>query len=306
MSDILIDINGLEKQYMGNTVLKDVSFQVRSGMICGLVGPNGAGKTTIMKILGGLVLPTNGSISLFGETDEKGLSHSRSRMCFMIEIPYAKQKMTAKENLEKLRLQKGVTDKGRIEEVLKMVDLADTGKKPVSKFSLGMKQRLGIAGALLSKPEVMVLDEPVNGLDPEGMVAIRELLLKLNREENITIVISSHLLAELSQLCTDYVFIKHGRIVEKLSDEELRKKCHEYYRINSDNNSLIPAVLQNELGIQEIEVEENGAVRLFERIDEIKLISKTLYDNGIIPTELHMQDANLEQYYMNLVGEKNV
>ena len=306
MSDILIDINGLEKQYMGNTVLKDVSFQVRSGMICGLVGPNGAGKTTIMKILGGLVLPTNGSISLFGETDEKGLSHSRSRMCFMIEIPYAKQKMTAKENLEKLRLQKGVTDKGRIEEVLKMVDLADTGKKPVSKFSLGMKQRLGIAGALLSKPEVMVLDEPVNGLDPEGMVAIRELLLKLNREENITIVISSHLLAELSQLCTDYVFIKHGRIVEKLSDEELRKKCHEYYRINSDDNSLIPAVLQNELGIQEIEVEENGAVRLFERIDEIKLISKTLYDNGIIPTELHMQDANLEQYYMNLVGEKNV
>lgn len=306
MSDILIDINGLEKQYMGNTVLKDVSFQVRSGMICGLVGPNGAGKTTIMKILGGLVLPTNGSISLFGETDEKGLSHSRSRMCFMIEIPYAKQKMTAKENLEKLRIQKGVTDKGRIEEVLKMVDLADTGKKPVSKFSLGMKQRLGIAGALLSKPEVMVLDEPVNGLDPEGMVAIRELLLKLNREENITIVISSHLLAELSQLCTDYVFIKHGRIVEKLSDEELRKKCHEYYRINSDNNSLIPAVLQNELGIQEIEVEENGAVRLFERIDEIKLISKTLYDNGIIPTELHMQDANLEQYYMNLVGEKNV
>ena len=306
MSEILIDVKNLEKQYMKNTVLKDASFQIREGMICGLVGPNGAGKTTIMKALGGLIEPTAGTISLFGETDEKGLAHSRSRMCFMIETPYAKQNLSAKENLEKLMIQKGLPDRSRIDEVLKLVELDNVGKKPVKQFSLGMKQRLGIAGALLSKPEIMVLDEPVNGLDPEGIVQIRELLIRLNREENITIVISSHLLSELSQLCTDYIFICKGDIVEKISADELTKKCHDYYLISTDNDQLVPAVLRNKLDITDLEVEESGAVRLYERIDEIRLISKTLFENGIIPTELHMHDANLEQYYMNLVGEKDV
>lgn len=169
-----------------------------------------------------------------------------------------------------------------------------------------MKQRLGIAASLLSKPEIMVLDEPVNGLDPEGIVAVRELLLKLNREEKITIIISSHLLSELSQLCTDYIFLRKGEIVEKISSAELQKKCHDYYRIDTDNNSLVPALLKNKLDITDIEVEKGGTVRLYERTDEIRLISKTLYENGVIPTELHMHDANLEQYYMNLVGEKDV
>lgn len=306
MSDILIDVKDLEKQYLKNTVVKNASFQVKEGMICGLVGPNGAGKTTIMKAIGGLIEPTAGSVTIFGESDEKGLAHSRTRMCFMIETPYAKQNLSARENLEKLRLQKGLPDKSRIDEVLKLVNLENTGKKAVKQFSLGMKQRLGIAGALLSKPEIMVLDEPVNGLDPEGIVEIRELLLKLNREEKITIIISSHLLAELSQLCTDYIFIRKGEIVEKISAEELRKKCHDYYHISTDNDELLPAILRNKLDINDIEVEEDGSVRLYERTDEIKLISKTLFENGLVPTELHMHDANLEQYYMNLVGEDDV
>ncbi len=306
MSDILIDVKNFEKQYMKKTVVKDASFQVKEGMILGLVGPNGAGKTTIMKALGGLIMPTGGSISIFGETSEKGLAHSRSRMCFMIETPYAKQNLSARENLEKLRIQKGLPDKSRIDEALKMVGLENVGKKPVKQFSLGMKQRLGIAASLLSKPEIMVLDEPVNGLDPEGIVAVRELLLKLNREEKITIIISSHLLSELSQLCTDYIFLRKGEIVEKISSVELQKKCHDYYRIDTDNNSLVPALLRNKLDITDIEVEKGGAVRLYERTDEIRLISKTLYENDVIPTELHMHDANLEQYYMNLVGEKDV
>lgn len=306
MSDILIDVKNFEKQYMKKTVVKDASFQVKEGMILGLVGPNGAGKTTIMKALGGLIMPTGGTISIFGETSEKGLAHSRGRMCFMIETPYAKQNLSARENLEKLRIQKGLSDKSRIDEALKMVGLENVGKKPVKQFSLGMKQRLGIAASLLSKPEIMVLDEPVNGLDPEGIVAVRELLLKLNREEKITIIISSHLLSELSQLCTDYIFLRKGEIVEKISSEELQKKCHDYYRIDTDNNSLVPALLRNKLAITDIEVEKGGAVRLYERTDEIRLISKTLYENDVIPTELHMHDANLEQYYMNLVGEKDV
>ena len=291
---------------MKKIVVKDASFQVKKGMICGLVGPNGAGKTTIMKAMGGLILPTKGTISLFGETDEKGLAHSRSRMCFMIETPYAKQDMTARENLEKLRLQKGLPDKSKIDKVLEMVGLADTGKKPVKEFSLGMKQRLGIAGSLMSDPEIMVLDEPVNGLDPEGIVEIRELLLKLNREQEITIVISSHLLSELSLLCTDYIFIRKGEIIKKISAEELSNECHDYFLIRTDNDSLVPAILQNKLNITDISVEKSGAVRVYEKTDDLRLISKTLYENGMIPVELHMHDANLEQYYMNLVGEEDV
>ena len=306
MSDILIDVKNLEKQYMAKVVVKDASFQVKKGMICGLVGPNGAGKTTIMKALGGLISPTKGSISIFGETDQRELAHSRSRMCFMIETPYAKQNMSAKENLEKLRMQKGLPDKKRVDEVLKLVGLDNVGKKPVKNYSLGMKQRLGIAGALLSKPEIMVLDEPVNGLDPEGIVEIRELLLKLNREHEITIVISSHLLSELSLLCTDYIFIRHGELMKKISANELRNECHDYFLIHTDNDSLVPAVLQNKLDITDIHVEKSGAVRVYEKTDDLRLISKTLYDNGIIPVELHMHDANLEQYYMNLVGEEDV
>ncbi len=306
MSDVLIDVKNFEKQYMKKIVVKDASFQVKKGMICGLVGPNGAGKTTIMKAMGGLILPTKGTISLFGETDEKGLAHSRSRMCFMIETPYAKQDMTARENLEKLRLQKGLPDKSKIDKVLEMVGLADTGKKPVKEFSLGMKQRLGIAGSLMSDPEIMVLDEPVNGLDPEGIVEIRELLLKLNREQEITIVISSHLLSELSLLCTDYIFIRKGEIIKKISAEELSNECHDYFLIRTDNDSLVPAILQNKLNITDISVEKSGAVRVYEKTDDLRLISKTLYENGIIPVELHMHDANLEQYYMNLVGEEDV
>ncbi|MCQ2469084.1 MAG: ABC transporter ATP-binding protein [Ruminococcus sp.] len=306
MSDVLIDVRNFDKQFMKNTVVKDASFQIREGMICGLVGPNGAGKTTIMKALGGLILPTKGTISLYGETTEKGLAHSRTRMCFIIETPYAKQNMTARQNLEKLRLQKGIPNKDRIDEVLKLVGLENVGKKTVKNFSLGMKQRLGIAGALLSKPELMVLDEPINGLDPEGIVEIRELLLKLNREEHITIVISSHILSELSLLCTDYVFIRKGEIIKTLSADELSKQCHEYIHIHTDNDSLVPAVLQNVLNITGISVEKDSSVRLYERLDEIRLISETLYKNGIIPLEIHMNDANLEEYYMSLVGDDNV
>ena len=286
--------------------MKGASFQIREGMICGFIGPNGAGKTTIMKMLGGLVLPTNGSISIYGENTEKGLAKARSRMSFMIETPYAKEKMSAKENLEKQRLQKGIPDKHRVDEVLEIVGLADTGKKYVKNFSLGMRQRLGIANALLTKPEIMVLDEPVNGLDPEGIVEIRELLLKLNREEHITIVISSHILSELSLLCTDYIFIHHGELVQSVSANALKKLCREHYHIHTDNDAMALAILQDRLGVTEYDVEEDGSIRLYEHLEGIREISKALYEGGVIPLSLGMREANLEQYYMDMVGEQNV
>lgn len=306
MSEVLIDVKGLEKQYMKQKAVREASFQIREGMICGLIGPNGAGKTTIMKMLGGLVLPTNGSISIYGEETEKGLAKARSRMSFMIETPYAKEKMSAKENLEKQRLQKGIPDKHRVDEVLEIVGLADTGKKYVKNFSLGMRQRLGIANALLTKPEIMVLDEPVNGLDPEGIVEIRELLLKLNREEHITIIISSHILSELSLLCTDYIFIHHGELVQSVSADALKKLCKEHYHIHTDHDAMALAVLQERFGVTEYDVEEDGSIRLYEHLEDIREVSKALYEGGVIPLSLGMREANLEQYYMDMVGEQNV
>lgn len=306
MDNSVISVKNLTKQFMKQKAVDDVSFSIRKGMICGLIGPNGAGKTTIMKMLGGLVLPTSGSISLYGGTSERELAHSRSRMSFMIETPYAKDKMTAKENLTKQCLQKGVPDLKRIDEVLKTVGLEDTGKKKVGNFSLGMRQRLGIAGALLTKPEIMVLDEPVNGLDPEGIIEVRELLLRLNRENHITILISSHILSELSQMCTDYMFINKGKMICFRSAEELRKECSDYFYIHTDNDPLAAAVLSDKLSITQFDTDVDGSIRLWEKLDEVRLISKTLYDNGVIPLSMYVHEANLEQYYMNMVGENDV
>ncbi|MBR6257836.1 MAG: ATP-binding cassette domain-containing protein [Lachnospiraceae bacterium] len=301
MSENIVDVKNMTKQYGRQLALDEVSFGIKKGSIVGLIGPNGAGKSTIMKIMGGLVFPTSGSLKMFGESSEKGLNHSRSRTSFMIETPYAKADMSARENLEKQRRQKGIPDKGRIDEVLKIVKLEDTGRKEVKKFSLGMKQRLGIANALLGKPELMVLDEPINGLDPEGIVEIRELLRNLNKEEKVTIIISSHILSELSQLCTDYIFINHGKITDTLTAEELSQECSEFYHIDTDNNELASSILTKDCGINKLEVLEDGSMRIYEGFDDMRGISKALYEGGVIPIQLARNEVNLEDYYMKKV-----
>ena len=305
MSDVIVDVKNLKKQYGKQAALDGVSFQIKKGSIVGLIGPNGAGKTTIMKIMAGLAFPTSGELEMYGSTDEKGLNHARTRMSFMIETPYEKETMTARENLEKQRLQKGIPDKGRIDEVLEIVNLSDTGKKIVKNFSLGMRQRLGLANALLGKPEFMVLDEPINGLDPEGIVEIRELYTRLNKEDNITMVISSHILSELSLLCTDYIFINHGQIKGILTADELKSACSEYYHIDTDNNEKASSILIKECGIEKVEALEDGSLRIFDGLDDIHNISKTLYENGIIPVELSKNEVNLEDYYMRMVQVGN-
>ena len=304
MSETIVDVKNLTKQYGKQKALDDVSFRIKKGSIVGLIGPNGAGKTTIMKIMGGLAFQTSGELEMYGASDEKGLNHARTRMSFMIETPYEKEKMTARENLEKQRLQKGIPDKGRIDEVLEIVNLQDTGKKIVKNFSLGMRQRLGLANALMGKPEFMVLDEPINGLDPEGIVEIRELFRRLNKEEGITMVISSHILSELSLLCTDYIFINHGQIKGVFTADELTAACSEYYHIDTDNNEKATAILTKDLGIERVEVLEDGSLRIYDGLDDIHNISKTLYEKGIVPVELSRNEINLEDYYMRLVQEQ--
>ncbi|MBR6403735.1 MAG: ATP-binding cassette domain-containing protein [Eubacterium sp.] len=304
MSKNIVEVSNLSKQYGKQLALDGVTFNIKKGSIVGLIGPNGAGKTTIMKIMGGLAFQTGGELKMYGASDEKGLNHARTRMSFMIETPYEKEKMTARENLEKQRLQKGIPDKGRIDEVLEIVGLHDTGKKIVKNFSLGMRQRLGLANALMGKPEFMVLDEPTNGLDPEGIIEIRELFRKLNKEEDITMVISSHILSELSLLCTDYIFINKGQIKGIFSAEELRNACSEFYHINTDNNEKASAILIHNCGIERVEALDDGSLRIYDGLDDIHNISKALYDNGVVPTELSLNEIKLEDYYMKMVQDR--
>ena len=299
---IVIDVKNLTKQYRKQVAVNQASFQIKKGSICGLIGPNGAGKTTIMKMLGGLVIPTAGEMSIFQSKTIQEQAKARERMSFMIETPYAKQELTAQENLEKQRLQKGIPNRERIREVLELVGLSEVGNKKIKEFSLGMKQRFGIANALMGKPEIMVMDEPINGLDPEGIVEIRELLMKVNREEDITVLISSHILSELSLMCDDYLFIHHGEMIKHLTGQELMDECRNYLHIHTDRDELALAILQKQLNVTRYEVKEDGSIDLFERLEDVATVSRTLFENGVIPIELRTGGESLEEYYMSMIG----
>lgn len=288
------------KESAGKAAVDDVSLAIEKGHIYGLIGPNGAGKTTMMRMLAGLTAQTSGTITLFG--DSGNLNEGRSRMSFMLEAPYLDGRMTARQNMEYIRYVRGVARKERIFEVLELVGLADTGKKPVRQFSLGMRQRLGIGMALLPSPEIMVLDEPVNGLDPEGIVDVRNMLKKLSMEEEITILISSHLLSELSALCTDFAIINQGSLVESFSAEELEEKCRSFLTIRTNDVNRTAAVLEQELQVKEYKVVENNEIRLFERLDEVERVSKTITKSGLVLTKLVMEGQNLEEYYLSKVS----
>lgn len=303
MRDIL-QLEGLTKIYgKGKQIAIDnFNLTIKKGHIYGLIGPNGAGKTTIMKMIAGLTAPTRGKIAIFGSF--QNLEEGRSRMSFMLEAPYLDGSMTALENMQYIRYIRGVAKEERIKEILELVGLADDGKKLVRQFSLGMKQRLGIGMALLPSPEIMILDEPVNGLDPEGIVDVRNMLRKLCLEDGITILISSHLLSELSELCTDFVIMNHGKLVECFSDEELAEKCRSFLTIQTNDIDKTAAVLEQKLHLAEYKVMEKEEIRLFTHLDEVEMVSKTITDSGLVLTKLVAEGENLEEYYLSKVSQE--
>ena len=303
MVNSVITMRELCKSYKKQEVLHDFSLTVERGHICGLIGPNGAGKTTIMKILAGFFFPSKGELELFGSPEN--LDDSRARMSFMIEQPIISGSMTARENLEYVRFLRGYPDEKRIDEILNLVGLSDTGKKRAGKFSLGMKQRLGIGMALLPKPEIMVLDEPVNGLDPEGIVEVRQLIKRMQEEWGVTVLISSHLLSELSELCTDFSIISHGNLIENLSREELLVKCRNHIALRTDDINRTAAILEEKLSIADYKVMHGEEIHIFEQLDNLLHISKTLTDHGLIITKLNEEGQNLEDYYLEKVGERH-
>lgn len=303
MVNSVITMRRLCKSYKKQEVLHDFSLTVERGHICGLIGPNGAGKTTIMKILAGFFFPTKGELELFGSSED--LDDSRARMSFMIEQPIISGSMTARENLEYVRFLRGYPDEKRIDEILNLVGLSDTGKKRAGKFSLGMKQRLGIGMALLPKPEIMVLDEPVNGLDPEGIVEVRQLIKRMQEEWGVTVLISSHLLSELSELCTDFSIISHGNLIENLSREELLIKCRNHIALRTNDINKTAAVLEDKLSIHDYKVMHGEEIQIFEHLGDIHRISKTLTDHGLVITKLNEEGQNLEDYYLEKAGGRH-
>lgn len=303
MGNNVIHMQGLSKTYRKREVLHNFELTVEQGHICGLIGPNGAGKTTVMKIMAGLIPQNNGTLEFFGDTSD--LDKARGRMSFMIEQPIIATSLTARENLEYIRYLRGYPDERRIDEVLELVGLSDTGKKQAGKFSLGMKQRLGIGMALLPKPEVMVLDEPMNGLDPEGMVEVRRLLKRMQEEQGVTILISSHLLSELSELCTDFSILNQGELVENLSREELIVKCRNHISLRTDDINKAAAMLEEKLAIHDYKVIHGDEIHIFERVDQVYHISRTLTESGLVITKLSEEGQSLEDYYLEKAGERH-
>lgn len=299
MSNTIIKADKLTKVYGKVKVVNEFNLEVKRGHIYGLIGPNGAGKTTIMKMMAGLTSVTKGEMEFFGN---KELDQGRSRISFMIENPILDINMTARENLEYVAYLKGVPSKDKYDEILEFVGLNNVGKKKAGRFSLGMRQRLGIAMALISEPEVLVLDEPMNGLDPEGMVDIRKLLFKLANERNVTILISSHLLSELSEFCTDYAIINHGQLVETISSENLKIKCENHITIKTDDIHKTTTVLEQQLGIKAYKVVHDEEIHVFERVDDIMNISKAITASGLTILKLVSEGASLEEYYLSKVG----
>lgn len=298
----VLKIEGLCKDYGKFHVLKNIDLVIPNGSIFGLVGRNGAGKTTLMRIITGLAEPTSGSYSIGGVScRDKRIVSYRRRMGSIIESPAIYKNLSAYDNIKLQYINLGMTSYESIPELLELVDLHGTGKKKAGKFSLGMRQRLGIAVALCGKPDILILDEPINGLDPQGIIQMREILLNINREKHTTILISSHILEELSKLATHYAFIEKGRILQTLSAQELTDKIRKSSRLKVSSAELLCPVFDRES--IEYKVEDDETVDIFSDISVTRLVELANSANVQV-ISITENNESLEGYFMNLVAKQ--
>ncbi|MHC6180443.1 ABC transporter ATP-binding protein [Clostridium sp. JNZ X4-2] len=302
MTDYIVKTIDLSKKYKDNLVVNNLNLNIKRGEIYGFIGKNGAGKSTTMRILTGLSKPTSGKINLFGFDSKNKINNFRKRIGALIESPALYPDMSAYENLEACRIQKGVPGKKSTEKLLEFVDLSNCGKKKVKNFSMGMKQKLGLAIALMGDPELLILDEPVNGLDPMGIVQIREKLKKLNKDKNMTILISSHILGELYQLASCFGIIHKGKLIEELTLEDLNKKCKRSLNIKVDDIQKSVVILERELNTDNFSVLADETIALYDYIDNPGKISNALSKSNITVEQIVTKGQNLEDYFMNLIG----
>lgn len=300
--EYVLKTNALCKNYKHFKALNGLTMNIPKGSIYGFVGKNGAGKTTLIRLICGLQEPTSGEYFLYGlKNSEKEILKSRRRMGAVVETPAIYLDLTAVENMKEQYRILGIPSNDSIPKLLKLVGLDNTGNKKARNFSLGMRQRLGIAIALTGNPDFLVLDEPANGLDPQGIIEMRELILKLNREYQITVLISSHILDELSRLATHYGFIDNGKMVKEISAEELEASCRKCIRLEVTNVQTLVRVL-DEMKV-EYKVISDKEVDVFAKVNVSKLAVILLKDNCEV-ISMQKRDESLESYYVSLVGGK--
>jgi len=301
--EYILKTNNLEKRYKKNIVLNNLNMNIEENSIYGLIGKNGAGKTTLIRIITGLQNPTKGNYSLYGVSyQDKEIKNIRTRISAIVEIPTIYMNLTAKENLIEHYKTIGLPSYDNIDELLSLVGLTNTQNKKVKYFSLGMKQRLAIAISLSSNPDFLILDEPINGLDPEGIIEIRELILNLNKHKGITILISSHYLDELSKIATHYGFIDKGTIIKEISKLELDKQLRKKTIIKVNNIKELSKYLENKkINYQVI---DNQTISIFDKIDISQLVLNLSKKKCTIE-EIYKVNESLENYYLNLIGGGN-
>ena len=301
--EYILETNQLKKTYHHFKAINDLNMHIEKGAIYGLIGKNGAGKTTLIRLICGLQNPTKGTYTIYGiPNTDKQILNVRKRMGAIIETPSIRLDATAEDNLKEQYRIMGLPSFDNLQEILKLVGLMDTGKKRAKHFSLGMKQRLGIAIALVGNPDFLILDEPINGLDPEGIIEIRELILKLNKERGITFLISSHYLDELSKIATDYGFIENGHMIQEISKEELEKKCKK--RIELEVSNVKECVKYFEEKQFPYEVISNEKIYLYHKMN-ITELAIALSEKNCIINKFEEKEESLESYYINLMGGDN-
>ncbi|WP_192869561.1 ABC transporter ATP-binding protein [Lentibacillus sediminis] len=303
MSQAIIEVNQLTKQFKAKTAVHKADFKIAKGEIFGLIGQNGAGKSTLLKMIGGLMYPSSGEIHLFNHAVSDNHAYFE-RMGLLIEDAGLLPHYSAYENLDLIAISYGL--KGRkkhINELLKLVGLDESNKTKVKNYSMGMKQRLGIAVALMGSPDVLILDEPINGLDPQGISEVRKLILQLNKT-GMTIIISSHILEELSKVATKYAILHEGEVIEINSKEELQLKCEERIEVEVDEARMAIPILEEQLNIKNYKVISDGTVYVYDTHIENHQITKVLVENGISVHSILKHKQSLEQYFLKRTGSE--
>lgn len=302
MREIVLQTRQLTKRYKSFTALDHADMTINRGDIYGLIGRNGAGKTTIMKIVTGLTEASDGEFTMFGQN---GKAVDRRRIGCLIENPAFFSNMTAYQNLRYYCLQKGITDLRQIDDALELVNLTDARDKKFRKFSLGMKQRLGIAFAMLDNPDLIILDEPINGLDPIGISELRDTFHKLNQERGVTLVISSHILSELYAVANRFLFIDKGKVLREVTRQELDFECSRCLVVKTDDTKKAATVLETSLHITNYKVIDSEEIRIYVENAEPDAISRTLVQNDVRLLGLYESGVSLEDYFKQLVGEES-
>ncbi len=299
--DYVMETQNLTKRYQSATVVDHVNLHVPKGKIYGLLGRNGAGKTTIMKMMLQLVRPTEGTIRLFGAGYREHMSDTYHKIGSMIETPGFYTNLTGQENLEILAMLQGKISKEAVRDALAIVGLDKEKKKPFADYSLGMKQRLGIAAAIMHEPELLILDEPINGLDPIGISEIRQFLCELSHTKGITVFISSHVLSEIEQIADMIGVMNEGRLVEEVNMEELHKRKRKYIRFTVSDNIAASALLKKHYGIMDYETEDN-IIKIYDDTVNVGKYNQLLVENGLMVTGINACEENLEDYFSELIG----